>query len=116
MGSPSVPCADGGISRATAGGGDGAVVARDGSEVVGGNDRGVRLLQTKRGCCWRIGWWREVVGVARGSSSRSTSHSGVDGSGCAWARLISCSCEGVRVEEMNVGSQVTSKFVRLSSL
>ena len=138
MGSPSAPCADGGISQATAGGGDGAVVARDGSEggerrlkwggrwrnrlvrewgvrwwwirvawwgdlrirqakvvgtrwwwglpkwwgcwldrlaraggarcwgrllrgwlglamVVGGNDRGVQLLRTKRGRCWRIG-------------------------------------------------------------
>ena len=33
------------------------------------------------------------------------------------ARLVSCPCEGVRVEEIwNVGSCVTSKFVRLLSL
>ena len=67
---------------------------------------------------------------------------GVDGSGCAraWvlgglrvagvvgagvcsgdghrigAGVVSCPCEGVRVEEMNVGSHITSKFVRLLSL
>ena len=84
-----------------------------------------------------------MVGVARGSSSCLTSHSGTDGSGCAWAQvlgglgvagvvgvgvcsgdghrigagIVSCPCEGVRVEEIqNVGSCVTSKFIRLLSL
>ena len=84
-----------------------------------------------------------MVEVARGSSSCSMSCSGMDGSGCAWAwvldglgvagvrgagvcsgdghrigaGLISHPCEGVRVEEIqNVGSHVTSKFVRLLSL
>ena len=68
--------------------------------------------------------------------------SGVDGSGCAWvwvsggfgvadivgvgvcsgdghrigAGLISHPYKGVRVEEMNVSSHVTSKFIRLLSL
>ena len=81
--------------------------------------------------------------VARGLSSCLTSHSGTDGSGCVWAwvlgglgvagvvevgvcsgdghgigaGLISHPCQGVRVEEIqNVGSHVTSKFVRLLSL
>ena len=66
---------------------------------------------------------------------------GADGSGCAWAQvlgglgvagvmgmgvdsgdwhrigagLVGCPCEGVRVEEMNVSSHITSKFVSLLS-
>ena len=88
------------------------------------------------------GWWHEVVEVARGLSSHSTSCSGVDGSGCVWAwvsgglgvagvvgagvcsgdgheigaGLVSHPCNGVRVEEIqNVSSHVTSKFIRLLS-
>ena len=61
-GSVSAPCADGGISQATEGGGDEGVVARDGGE--GG------MKRVTWGGCWhshssRIGgarwWW---VGVA----------------------------------------------------
>ena len=70
------------------------------------------------------------------------SHLGTDGSGCVWAwvlgglrvagvvgvgvcsgdwhgigaGLVSHPCKGVRVEEMNVSSHVTSKVVRLLSL
>ena len=70
-----------------------------------------------------------------------TSLLGMDGSGCAWAWVlgglgvegvvgagvcsgdvhgigagfVSCPSKGVRVEEMNVGSHITSKFVSLLS-
>ena len=67
MGSPSAPCADGRISRATAGGGDGVVITRDGSEggerrpKWGGHWRN-RLVREWGARWWwiRVAWWGDL--------------------------------------------------------
>ena len=57
MGSTSTPCANGGISQATAGGGDGAVIAHDSGK---GGMRRVMWRGCWCDCLTRVGgtkWW-----------------------------------------------------------